>query len=364
MNKTNIVGAVFVLVSAASASAVTSAHTLRGAEAYVQTYITAGTAADVAAARTYGSYTGVGTLFVTTASTAVTGFGGLCTGALTSNRTVVTAGHCLSNKTQAGKYDPVTSVRFFLPSLGERTKALTFVGHNIVVNPNFDITNILGGNDIAQFQLIGNAPTAGYQLYTAQNNSEIGSVFTRVGTGTIGDMTGTSAGPFDYDQRAGVNLWEAKGDTFGVSASILFSDFDDGTAAHDVFGQLGINSQTGIVDSKGHLIDTNSSPGDSGGPEFINGKIAGITSFGVSAAAFQGGHCGTGYIDPYAAPDGRCTNSSVGELSGDTQVSAFLPFVNDYIASVPEPAAWTSMIVGFGFVGAAVRRRSNGFASA
>lgn len=355
----NVLATTIIVAAAVPAMAVTPRFDLKPFKAQVDPLITTITAADIASARTFGSYKGVGSLFITYASTATTGFGAICTGVLTSNRTVLTAGHCLSNISEAGKFDPVKSVRFFLPSLGERTQALTFTGSDISVNPNFDSTNILAGADLAQFKLGAKAPTDGYGLYTAQDDSEVGSVFTRVGTGTTGDMTGTSAGPFDFAQRAGVNLWESNGDLFGVAPSILFSDFDDGTAAHDVFGQLGVNAQTGIRDSTGKLIEVNSSPGDSGGPEFIDGKIAGITSFGITGAAFDGA-CGPGQIDPYpTAPvnSGQCTNSSVGELSGDTQVSQFLPFINNYIASIPEPSSWATLIAGFGIIGVGQRRR-------
>ncbi len=173
-------------------------------------------------------------MFITYRSTATTGFGAICTGALTSNRTVLTAGHCLSNITEAGKKDPVTSVRFFLPSLGERTKALTFNGTDIKVNPGFDPTFAAAGSDLAQFKLTTKAAFAGYQLYTG--SSELGSVFTRVGTGTTGDMTGTSGGPFDFTQRAGVNVWQyTAADLFGLSSGTLLSEFTDGTLAHDPF---------------------------------------------------------------------------------------------------------------------------------
>ena len=321
----------------------------------VDPLITTITAAQIASSRTYGSYAGVGSIFITYASTATTGFGALCTGALTSNRTVLTAGHCLSNTTESGKYDPVTSITFFLPSLGERTPALTFTGENAVVNPNFDPTFAAAGSDLAQFRLTTDAPFAGYQLYTAQDGSEIGSEFTRVGTGTTGDETGTSAGPYDFDQRAGDNIYQyTAADIFGLSSSTLLSEFTDGTQAHDPFYQIGGQQQPTIAN------EVNSSPGDSGGPEFIDGRIAGVTSFGVTGAIIDGA-CGPGQIDPYptaSVDSGACTNSSIGEISGDTQVSAFLPFINNYIASVPEPASWALFIAGFGLIGAMQRRRS------
>ena len=57
---------------------------------------------------------------------------------------------------------------------------------------------------------------------------------------------------------------------------VLFSDFDDGTAAHDAFGLFfGLNGLGQGAD------EVSTSSGDSGGPSFINGQIAGVTSFGI-----------------------------------------------------------------------------------
>ena len=126
--------------------------------------------------------------------------------------------------------------------------------------------------------------------------------------------------------------------------------------------------------------EADSSPGDSGGPEFnAAGQIVSVTSFGITGgifsqtAAFPDGFCGTGSIDPYSAgggttptsvDNGTCTNSSVGEIAGDTLVSYNMAFINAYLAAhpraggaVPEPATWAMMIAGFGMVGAAARRR-------
>ncbi|MBO9711270.1 MAG: PEPxxWA-CTERM sorting domain-containing protein [Sphingomonas sp.] len=104
---------------------------------------------------------------------------------------------------------------------------------------------------------------------------------------------------------------------------------------------------------------------------FINGQLVAVTSFGITGDAFRsngycGGFAGQNSIDPYGAGGTTginaniqgCTNSSVGEISGDTWLKPYQGFINQYLAaSVPEPQTWAMMILGFGMVGGVLRTR-------
>lgn len=329
----------------------------------VQTRITYTTAAAVAANKTNGAYTGVGSLFIEFESTAVTGYGSLCTGSLLSSNVVLTAAHCIANDPG----DAVTSVTLFLPSFGEASVNNIFQAASWQVNPGYNGDATAGGD----FGLITLSElVTGRDIYEIYQGNPIGQ-FTRVGTGTVGGPMGTGTGGVanDYAQRSGSNLYEYYGSLVqGWGSDILLSDFDDGTATHDVFGRLlSGGSQRGIAG------ESNSSGGDSGGPNFINGQIVAVTSFGISGDAFRangycGGFAGQNSIDPYG--DGGttgiqanirgCTNSSVGEMSGDTWLLPHLSYITSYVAAaaVPEPGTWAMMIVGFGLVGGAMRRTS------
>jgi hypothetical protein len=119
------------------------------------------------------------------------------------------------------------------------------------------------------------------------------------------------------------------------------------------------------------LIETNTAPGDSGGPAFIDGKIAGITGFGITGAllTFDGQfiYCGDPTdIDVSFDPDsGSCTDSSFGEISGDTSVSYYQDFVDKALGKdfeftyVPEPASIALIMGGIAGIGAMRKRRKS-----
>ncbi len=59
------------------------------------------------------------------------------------------------------------------------------------------------------------------------------------------------------------------------------------------------------------------------------------------------------FVDPNA---GVGTPHEINGMQGN--YSAALPVASGMISAVPEPATWAMMIIGFGAIGAAMRRRA------
>ena len=62
--------------------------------------------------------------------------------------------------------------------------------------------------------------------------------------------------------------------------AMLMSDFDDGTVENDAFGQGNIQEMKNVKHTGLGKWEVSSSPGNSGGPNFIDGRIAGVGSGG------------------------------------------------------------------------------------
>jgi hypothetical protein len=121
-------------------------------------------------------------------------------------------------------------------------------------------------------------------------------------------------------KRAGRNRYEdIRNDHPNVD--FLVYDFDSGLPENNVLEIFGVESDLGFGDD-----EVNSASGDSGGPTFIGGAIAGVMAFGSRL------------------PEGDFTDqldSSWGEGSFDTRVSGFREFILDATDGealfVPEP---------------------------
>ncbi len=327
-----------------------------------------------------GQYGGVvGIQFQTNAQFAA-GRASACSGAVIGATSILTAAHCL-----AADNSGLNNVKVFLPQFAGATSVLTATG--FVQAPGYTAAGgVDGGFDLGVVTLGAPVPH-GTPIYILDSGPSAASDFgveKMVGLGTLAAGAFGDSGSQDGLKRYGYNDYEATFadalaaagfgtpaadpfDLFGAPKdSRLAYDFDDGTAAHDVFGTyLGIHN-LGYDD--GTHFDTLASFGDSGAPHFEHGRLVGISSFGISGALFEGGTCnGPASVDPSAAGvmpgvlfgGDACTNSSFGELGVDTRVAAFKSFLDNYIevGRVPEPTSWSLMIAGFGLVGAVARRR-------
>lgn len=177
------------------------------------------------------------------------------------------------------------------------------------------------GFDVAVVVLPTTAPAAAdrYNIYTSRD--EVGQTITMVGYGASG--TGNT-GPtfFDGLRRVGMNRYDAVGerlnwvydfaDTFPIAPdAFLAYDFDNGLSRNDAFGRV-----FGLHDLGLGTAEASTSFGDSGGPVFINGRIAGITSWGF------------GVVMAFGGPDVTFgTDTSFGEFSLDTRVSTYAAWI-------------------------------------
>lgn len=226
---------------------------------------------------------------------------------LAKGRHILTAGHLLERQIPSN-----IKITFNLP-----TGDVTMYAKKFYLHPNYQpAPNIQ--NDIAIIELTETAPSTipRYDIYRLKD--EIGKRHLKVGYGYTG--TGNTGATIlnDRRKRVGYNVYEDDGRLLSQNyryypnpiGSQLVYDFDNGQAAHDALGKLIGKNNLGLG-----LDEVNSAIGDSGGPIFLNGKIAGFTSWGV------GGDSGiTTDID-------NITNSSFGEISVDTRVS----FYKDWI---------------------------------
>ncbi|WP_413167060.1 trypsin-like serine protease [Capilliphycus salinus ALCB114379] len=243
-----------------------------------------------------------------------------CTGSLlNTGRHILTVAHCFNNIDDSPNLNPNPNnytVFFDLP-----TGRISIPAKQIFVHPNWR-SDYDRNSDIAIIELSQPAPVEAdrYQIYTQFD--EVGKVFEKVGYGVSGTgWTGENFDEINLIKRRGKNRFDAFSEIFNddpqsniLPKTQLAYDFDNGSFLNDAFGV-----EYGIIDLGLGSEEIGISGGDSGAPAFINGKIAGLSSFGQSP-----------FNETVDVTDENDT--SFGEFFSDTRVSIYSSWIEETIA--------------------------------
>lgn len=208
---------------------------------------------------------------------------------------------------------------------------VSMVADLVQVYPGYDPRNSNG--DLAVIRLREAAPLDAdrYQLYRGE---ALGQVFELVGYGVAGvgaaGVVDESATPvrrvaenrFDAD---GAELKAVLGPVMAwrpLADAHLLADFDSGLSANDALGRFLQATNRGQGVAEGLLT-----PGDSGGPAFVSGTVAGVASYTASLS--------WGSIEPDSDAE---ANSSFGEIGAWMSVAYYQADI-DWVVRAAYPDA-------------------------
>ena len=216
----------------------------------------------------------------------------------------------------------------FATSSGSQTVS----GVKILPHPGYDADS---NHDLAIVWLSSPAPLTANRYDIYRGSDELGQVMTlvgygRTGTGYTGATSSVTSSPirlkaanqFDADAATLKSFLGSVMAWTPLAGTQLIADFDSGTATHDALGRLINRSDLGQGLNEGLIAQ-----GDSGGPAFLQGRIAGVASY--TARLSMAG------IDPDIDAS---LNSSFGEIGAWQRVSHYQQWIDQSVrATYPNP---------------------------
>ncbi len=294
----------------------------------------------------------------------------VCSGSLMADRiSVLTAAHCVTD--QSGVLNlPMSTTAYFYggPNVDAQVYGLpggvvTVGVSSIFVNPQYTGA-VIDDNDVAVLRLSSAAPpfAQSYGLYTGPLEGQVfnvagygrrgtsGSTGATLGTGVL--RQGNNRFEYAFGDAAFAGAFTAELGPLDLIGHSWVSDFDSGLAANDT-SCLVVGTIAGLTGSRYCNLGVGASEvgtagGDSGGPQFIGGQVASVTSYSLTFV-------GLGDVD--CLTQATCQlNSTFGEYNGFAPVYHNLAFIQGALA-VPEAGSRAMLLLGLAAVGVAVRRR-------
>ena len=230
---------------------------------------------------------------------------------LFDGRAVLTVAHLFEGHTGSASV-------IFETSNGTQTLSAT----KILQHQEYDVQS---NNDLAIVWLPSSAPTMANRYDIYRGDDEIGRSITlagygKTGTGNSGVSSSDITTPirlkasnqFDADATTLKNYMGSGMAWTPLAGTQLIADFDSASSANDALGQLITRPDLGLGLDEGFIAQ-----GDSGGPAFISGKIAGVASYTASLSK--------GSVNPDIDTS---SNSSFGEIASWQRISAYQQWID------------------------------------
>lgn len=228
------------------------------------------------------------------------------TGALLfGGKYLLTAAHVITQEDPSGRVDPKSVTRVYIDGDGG-TFSFDIPASNYHKADGYN--GVVGdGRDLAILELPKAAQEKipyGTRLYDVYaNNDEVGQVFTFAGYGRTGTGATGEEFPWGY-KRLGHNTFDLAKDPYhDTAANVLAYDFDSGNPGDSTMGDLGLGDAEACM-----------AHGDSGGPVFVDGAIAGVNSYTLDLPGVAG-------------------KAGFGEVAVVTRVSAYANWINGFIGA-------------------------------